>query len=146
MYVFWLQLDTPNSADTIRLLSYQVLRQIAQYLLSPKCAQAFGQWTSDTVKIGGTIDKETIIRTVSQLEGYPELRLYSPGTLPGSLITTTLNLPIGQGEQTVAAHFDNPPTPIDLKRPSSRPPSHDRSRDRDNRSRGNSKDKKNPSL
>ena len=71
--------------------------------------------------------------------------LHSPRTLPGSLITSTLNLPIGQGEQTVAAHFVNPPPFIDLKKPSSRPPSHDRSRDRtNNRSRGSSKDKKYP--
>ena len=96
------------------------------------------------MKIGGTIDKEIIIRTVSQLEAHAELKLHSPRTLPGSLITTTLNLPIGQSEQTVVAHFANPPPPVDLKRPSSPPPSNDRSRDRKNGSRGNSKDKKYP--
>ena len=28
LYVFWLQLDTPHSVDTIRLMSHEVLRQI----------------------------------------------------------------------------------------------------------------------
>ena len=144
LYVFWLQLDTPNSADNIRLMWYQVLRQITQYLLSPKCAQAFGKWASDTMKIGGTIDKEIIIRTVSQLEAHAELKLHSPRTLPGSLITTTLGLPIGQSEQTVVAHFANPPQPVDLRRPSSRPFSNARSRDRNNGAHGNSKDQQYP--
>ena len=70
-------------------MSYEVVRQITQYLLSPKCAQQFSKWTSDTIKLGGPIDKEIIIRTVSQLESYAELKLHSPRTLPGSLITTT---------------------------------------------------------
>jgi hypothetical protein len=95
-------------------MSYEVLRQITQYLLSPKCATAFGKWTSDTIKLGGKIDKDIIIRTVSQLESYAELKLYSPRMLPGSLITTTLGLPVGTIEQTVNAHFVNPPKPVDF--------------------------------
>ena len=30
LYVFWLQLDSPHTADSIRLMSYEVLRQITQ--------------------------------------------------------------------------------------------------------------------
>ena len=108
-------------------MSYEVLRQITQYLLSPKCATAFGKWTSDTIKLGGKIDKDIIIRTVSQLESYAELKLHSPRTLPGSLITTTLGLPVGTIEQTVNAHFVNPPKPVDL-RSSPRSPSTGRPR------------------
>lgn len=85
---------------SIKLLSYDVLLQITQYLLSPKAGQAFGKWASDTLKTGGVIDKDTIIRTVGQLEGYAELKLHSPRTIPGSLITTTLGLPVESAEQT----------------------------------------------
>ena len=138
LYVFWLQLDTPHSVDNIRLMSYEVLRQITQYLLSPKCAQAFGKWTSDTIKLGGPIDKDIIIRTVSQLESYAELKLHSPRTLPGSLITTTLGLPVGTIEQNVNAHFANPPKPVDL-RSSTLPPSNGRPRNPSNGARDNSK-------
>ena len=110
-----MQLDYPATADNIRMLSYQVLRQIAQYLLSPKCSNAFGQWASDMAKSGGTVDKETIIRTITHLESYPELKLHTARSLPGSLITTTLNLPVGQAEQNISANFLNPPPPVDLQ-------------------------------
>ena len=119
LYVFWLQLDSPHTADSIKLLSYDVLRQITQYLLSPKAGQAFGKWASDTLKNGGTIDKEAIIRTVAQLESYAELKLHSPRTIPGSLITTTLGLPIESSEQTIVAHYVNPQQPMNLKQQSS---------------------------
>ena len=119
LYVFWLQLDTPHTADSIRLMSYEVLRQITQYLLSPKAGIAFGKWASDTMKLGGVIDKEVIIRTVTQLESYAELKLHSPRTLPGSLITTTLGLPVSSVEQTIVANYANPQKPVDLKNSSS---------------------------
>ena len=126
LYVFWLQLDTPHSVDNIRLMSYEVLRQITQYLLSPKCALAFGKWSADTTKMGGPITKDIIIRIVSQLEAFAELKLHSPRTLPGTLITTTLGLPVSAVEQNVNAYFVNPPKPVDL-RSSTVPPSKHRS-------------------
>ena len=143
LYVFWLQLDTPHSVDNIRLMSYEVLRQITQYLLSPRCAQAFGKWTQDTMKLGGPIDKDIIIRTVSQLESYAELKLHSPRTLPGTLITTTLGLPVGTIEQNVNAHFVNPSRPVDL-RSSTTPPS--RPRNPSNGARANSRGPRSPSV
>ena len=115
LYVFWLQLDSPHTADNIRLLSYEVVCQITQYLLSPRCAQQFSKWSSDTIKVGGQIDKDIIIKTVSQLESYADLKLHSPRTLPGSLITTTLGLPVSSTEQNVNAHFANPLPPQDLR-------------------------------
>ena len=157
LYVFWLQLDTPHSADSIRLMSYEVLRQITQYLLSPKASQAFAKWSSDTMKLGGVIDKDIIIRTVSQLESYADLKLHSPRTLPGSLITTTLGLPVGSAEQNVVAHFANPQKPVDLKSstPSTMKPknssstrsnSNNRANSTGNRGRSNSRPPHNPSA
>ena len=114
LYVFYLQLDTPSTADNIRLMSYQVLKQISQYLLSPKCGQAFGHWVVEQQKMGGEISKESIIRVITQLEIHPDLRLHSARQLPGSLITTTLNLPLGEGDVNINAHFTNPAPPVDL--------------------------------
>jgi hypothetical protein len=114
LYVFYLQLDTPSTADTIRLMSYQVLKQISQYLLSPKCGQAFGHWVTEQQKMGGEITKESIIRVITQLEIHPDLRLHSSRQLPGSLITTTLNLPLGESDVNINAHFTNPAPPVDL--------------------------------
>ena len=114
LYVFYLQLETPSSADNIRLMSYQVLKQIAQYLLSPKCGQAFGHWAAEQSKMGGEVNKETIIRVITQLENHPELRLNNSRQLPGSLITTTLNLPLGESDVNINAHFTNPAPPVDL--------------------------------
>ena len=94
----------------------------------------FGKWTSDTIKLGGPIDKDIIIRTVSQLESYAELKLHSSTTLPGSLITTTFGLPVGSIEQNVNTHFANPPQPMEL-RSSTRPPSNGRPRNPSNGSR-----------
>ena len=91
LYTFWLQLDSPHTADSIRLLSYEVVRQITQHLLSPRCAQQFSKWSSDTIKSGGKITKDVIIRTVAQLESFADLKLHSPRTLPGNVITTTSN-------------------------------------------------------
>ena len=99
LYCFYLQLETPSTAENIRLMSYQVLKQIAQYLLSAKCGQAFGRWASQQVKNGAIVNKETIIRVITQVESHPELRLTNARHLPGSLITT-LNLPLGGPTQT----------------------------------------------
>ena len=43
LYIFWLQLDSPHTVDNIRLLSYEVVRQITQHLLSPRCAFQFSK-------------------------------------------------------------------------------------------------------
>ena len=131
-YIFYLQLDSPQTADSIRLLSYQVLRQITQYLISPKAGVAFGKWASDTAKIGGKIDKEIIIRTVTQLESYADLKLHSPRTLPGTLITTTLGLPAGPDEQTILANYINPQKPVDIKKTSTKKNSSSNSRPNSN--------------
>ena len=131
-YIFYLQLDSPQTADSIRLLSYQVLRQITQYLISPKAGVAFGKWASDTTKVGGIIDKETIIRTVTQLESYADLKLHSPRTLPGTLITTTLGLPAGPDEQTILANYINPQKPVDIKKTSTKKNSSSNSRPNSN--------------
>ena len=69
------------------------------------------------MKTGGIIDKEAIIRTVAQLESYAELKLHSPRTIPGSLITTTLGLPVESAEQTIVANYVNPQQPSNLKKP-----------------------------
>ena len=53
LYIFWLQLDSPHTVDNIRLLSYEVVRQITQHLLYPHCALQFSKWSSDTIKSGG---------------------------------------------------------------------------------------------
>ena len=142
LYVFWLQLDTPHTVDNIKTLSYEVLRQITQYLLSPKCATAFGKWSIDTTRQGIAIDKDTIIRTVSQLEAYADLKLQTVRTLPGTLITTTLGLPIQPMENDINAHFVNPPKPVDI-RPSARPSSTGRPRTPNNSSRNASSNRSN---
>ena len=46
--------------------------------------------------------------------------------MPGTLIATTLGLPVSAVEQNVNAHFVNPPRPVDL-RSSTVPPSKPRS-------------------
>ena len=109
-----MQRDSNNrrhSVDDIRLMSYEVLRQITQYLVSAECAVQFGKWSSDTVKIGGPIDKEIILRTVARLESHSDLKLQTPKTLPGTLITTTLGLPVNSIEHNINAHFVNPQNP-----------------------------------
>ncbi len=133
-YIFYLQLDSPHTADQIKLLSYQVLRQITQYLISPKAGVAFGKWASDTAKRGGKIDKETIIRTVTQLESYADLKLHSPRTLPGTLITTTLGLPTEPDEQIILANYVNPQKPVDIKKTSAKKTSSSNTRSNSNKS------------
>ena len=83
------------------------------------------------------IDKDLIIRTVSQLESYADIKPHSPRTLPGSLIMTTLNLPVGSMEQNVIANFANPQKLVDL-RSSATPPSTNRPRNSSS-TRSNSK-------
>ena len=51
---------------------------------------------------------------ITQLEIHPDLRLHSSCQLPGSLITTTLNLPLGESDVSINAHFTNPAPPVDL--------------------------------
>ena len=57
------------------------------------------------------MSKESIIRTVTSLESHTDLRLTTSRQLPGFLITTTLNLPPGEPNQTLAAHYVNPSVP-----------------------------------
>ena len=133
LHIFFLQLDQPSEADQIRLLSYQTIKQVTPYLISPKCGSAFGKWATECVKLGGEITKETIIRTVTSLETHPDLRLTGSRQLPGFLITTTLNLPPGETDVTLQAHYVNPAvgglpppkpsTPVPLQKSPSRPPS-----------------------
>ena len=88
----------------IRHLSYQTLRQVTPYLISPKCGSAFGQWVIESLKLQTEISKESIIRIVTSLESHVDLRLKSSRQLPGFLITTTLNLPPGETEITLQAN------------------------------------------
>ena len=55
--------------------------------------------------MGNTISKEDIIKTVTTLETYVELRLDTAKSLPSSLIDTTLNLPPGSQEVYLDAHL-----------------------------------------
>lgn len=143
LHVFYLQLDQPSEADQIRLLSYQTIKQVTPYLISSKCGHAFGKWVTESLKLGGELSKESIIRTITNLETHPELKLTSPRHLPGFLITTTLNLPPGESEITLNAHLGttakttNPQTnsaiPLSLQtKPPSRPSSSNNQRPRSN--------------
>jgi hypothetical protein len=129
LHVFFLQLDQPSEADQIRHLSYQTLRQVTPYLISPKCGSAFGQWVVESVKLQTEITKESIIRIVTSLESHDDLRLTSSRQLPGFLITTTLNLPPGESEITLQANAalgnNSPPKlfPPPLTKPPTRPSS-----------------------
>ena len=108
LHIFYLQLDQPSEADQIRLLSYQTIKQVTPYFISSKCGSAFGKWVTESLKLGGELSKESIIRTVTSLETHSDLKLTSPRQLPGFLITTTLNLPPGESEVTLQAHYVNP--------------------------------------
>ena len=115
LYCFYLQLEKPSTTETIKLMSYQVLRQISQYLLSHKCSLAFGKWAAQQTNTGIEVTKESIIRVITQLENNPDLRLTHARNLPGSLITTTLNLPIGEPEtETIMANYMNPTLPVNV--------------------------------
>ena len=133
----------PSEADQIRLLSYQTIKQVTPYLISSKCGSAFGKWVTESLKLGGELSKESIIRTVTSLETHPDLKLTSPRQLPGFLITTTLNLPPGESEVTLNAHLGttakgvspqtNSALPVNLQiKPPSRPPSLNNQRPRSN--------------
>ena len=78
-----------------------------------KCAHAYGKHLNDQLKLGGEITKENMIKIISNLEQYSELRLTVSKTLPSSLIDTTLNLPPGQPEIYLQAHMASVPTPSD---------------------------------
>ena len=101
MHVFYLQLDQPSEAEQVRLLSYQTVRQVTPYLISAKCASAFGQWIVESVKLHTEITKESIIRIVTSLESHVELRITTSRQLPGFMITSTLNLPPGETDVTL---------------------------------------------
>ena len=55
--------------------------------------------------MGNIIPKEDIIKTVTTLETYVELRLDTAKSLPSSLIDTILNLPPGSQEVYLDAHL-----------------------------------------
>ena len=80
------------------------MRAVTPYLISNKCAIAWGKYVHDQVRLGETITKENIIKTISTLEQYADLRLTVTKTLPSSLIDTTLNLPPGDETVTIPAH------------------------------------------
>ena len=96
LYIFWLQLDSPHTADNICLLSYEVVRQISQYLLSPRCAQQFSRWASDTIKSGGKITKDEIISVVARLESYADLKLQPRDPSQELLSQQLLAFPLAQ--------------------------------------------------
>ena len=75
MHVFYLQLDQPSEAEQVRLLSYQTVRQVTPYLISTRCATAFGNWIVESVKLQTEITKESIIRIVTSLESNVDLKL-----------------------------------------------------------------------
>ena len=96
------------------MLSYQTIKQVTPYLISPKCGAAFGKWVTESLKLNGELSKESIIRTVTSLEAHKDLKLTTSRQLPGFLITTTLNLPPGETEVTLNAHYVKlsvPPSP-----------------------------------
>ena len=66
--MFFLQLDQPSEADHIRLVSYKTLRDVTPYFISNKCAQVYGKYILNQVKMGSNISKEDIIKTVTTLE------------------------------------------------------------------------------
>ena len=64
-----------------------------------------GKYIINQVKMGNTITKEDIIKTVTKLETYNELKLDTAKTLPSAIIDTTLNLPPGSEEHFLDAHL-----------------------------------------
>ena len=98
-------MDQPSEADQIRLVSYNTLRAVTPYFISTKCAHAYGKFIIDQVKLGNTITKEEIIKTITKLETFNELRLDISKTLPAAIIDTTLNLPPGTEEHFLTAHL-----------------------------------------
>ena len=82
---------------------YDTLRAVPPYLISAKCASAWGRFVQDQVKLGEVITKENIIKTITRLEQFSELRIAVSKTLPSSVIDTTLNLPPGDEVVTIPA-------------------------------------------
>ena len=80
------------------------MRAVTPYLISNKCAIAWGKYVHDQVRLGETITKENIIKTISTLEQYTDLCLTVTETLPSSLIEATSNLPPGDETITIPAH------------------------------------------
>ena len=103
-YHFYLQLDCPIKAEQINDISLATLRSITPYLLSPKCANLYGDWLQDCTKMGTTVTKDSIIKVVSKLETNPELQLTQPANLP-PFLATTLNLPHYIEEVNTAVHL-----------------------------------------
>ena len=95
------------------------MRQVTPYLISAKCAAAFGQWIVESVKFQTEITKESIIRIITSLESHVDLRLTTSRQLPGFLITSTLNLPPGETDMTLQAHAAVGVTPSPLQPPKS---------------------------
>ena len=128
MHVFYLQLDQPSEAEQVRLLSYQTVRQVTPYLISTRCATAFGNWIVESVKLQTEITKESIIRIVTSLESNVDLKLTTSRQLPGFMITATLNLPPGETEVTLQAHaaVGAPPTSLQPHKFPNRPGSSSR--------------------
>ena len=93
LHTFYLQLDSPAEAENIRMVSYNTLRSVVPYLISPRCNQALSQWILDSQRLGSVINKEAIIRTVTSLESFSDLQLTSSRHLPAHMVSTTLNLP-----------------------------------------------------
>ena len=103
-YHFYLQFDCPIKAEEITSISLATLRSITPYLLSPKCANLYGDWLQDCTKMSTPITKDSIIKTVSKLETNPELQLTAPKSLP-PFLATTLNLPHYMSEVTASVHL-----------------------------------------
>ena len=93
LHTFYLQLDSPAEAENIRMVSYNTLRTVVPYLISPRCNQALSQWILDSQRLGSVINKESIIRTVTSLESFSDLQLTNSRHLPAHMVSTTLNLP-----------------------------------------------------
>ena len=103
-YHFYLQFDCPIKAEEITSISLATLRSITPYLLSPKCANLYGDWLQDCTKMSTPVTKDSIIKTVSKLETNPELLLTAPKSLP-PFLATTLNLPHYMDEVTASVHL-----------------------------------------
>ena len=111
MFVFYLQLEQPSEAEVIRMMSYNTIRSLSPYLLSPKCAHAFGTWVRENQMLGIVITKEEIIHYITDLEVHLEFKNTQPRQIPGHLISTTLNLPPGEAEIMLSARVATPTLP-----------------------------------
>ena len=114
LHVFYLQLEKPANKEVIKAVSYSTLRSIAPYLISTKCAQALGQWITESVRLGQEINKENLVKVVSNLESYEELQLRQNRSIPQFMIQTTLNLPAEpQNGVDISAHLASGTRPQD---------------------------------